>query len=163
MRLEWITAPGTFTGVRGEKFVKAKQNTSKLVLSKNRSPVKRLFKTLKHLKMKLFGRRYFRLVKGLTTPENTITYHNALCLSPQNFAEALFSVSPGAISNSQEKLKTILMQKFGVTNKEHYGMLWYFLNEKVLCIARKREDIYVVFFILSILAHLSTGLFQALR
>ena len=21
----------------------------------------------------------------LTTPENTITYHNALCLSPQNF------------------------------------------------------------------------------
>ena len=22
----------------------------------------------------------------LTTPENTITYHNALCLSPQNFA-----------------------------------------------------------------------------
>ena len=95
--------------------------------------------------MKLFGRRYFHLVKGLTTPENTITYHNALCLSPQNFAEALFSVSPGAISNSQEKLKTILMQKFGVTNKEHYGMLWYFLNEKVLCIARKREDIYVVF------------------
>ena len=29
----------------------------------------------------------------LTTPENTITYHNALCLSPQNFAQALFSVS----------------------------------------------------------------------
>ena len=28
--------------------------------------------------------------------------------------------------NSQEKLKTVLMQNFGVTNKEHYGMLWYF-------------------------------------
>ena len=28
----------------------------------------------------------------------------------------------------QEKLKTILTQKFGVTNKEHYGMLWYFLE-----------------------------------
>ena len=26
----------------------------------------------------------------------------------------------------QEKLKTMLMQNFGVTNKEHYGMLWYF-------------------------------------
>ena len=26
------------------------------------------------------------------------------------------------------KLKTILMQNFGVTNKEHYGMLWYFLE-----------------------------------
>ena len=26
----------------------------------------------------------------------------------------------------QEKLKTMLMQNFGVTNKEHYGILWYF-------------------------------------
>ena len=33
----------------------------------------------------------------LTTTENTITYHNALCLSPQNFAYALSSVSLGAI------------------------------------------------------------------
>ena len=29
--------------------------------------------------------------------------------------------------NCQEKLKTMLMQNLGVTNKEHYGMLWYFL------------------------------------
>ena len=29
---------------------------------------------------------------------------------------------------SQEKLKTMLMQNFGVRNKEHYGMLWYFLE-----------------------------------
>ena len=28
----------------------------------------------------------------------------------------------------QEKLKTMLMQNFGVSNKEHYGMLWYFLE-----------------------------------
>ena len=27
---------------------------------------------------------------------------------------------------SQEKLKTMLMQNFGVTNKEHYGLLRYF-------------------------------------
>ena len=27
----------------------------------------------------------------------------------------------------QEKLKTMVMQNVGVTNKEHYGMLWYFL------------------------------------
>ena len=26
------------------------------------------------------------------------------------------------------KLKTILMQNFGVTNEEHYAMLWYFLE-----------------------------------
>ena len=24
--------------------------------------------------------------------------------------------------------ETMLMQNFGVTNKEHYGMLWYFLE-----------------------------------
>ena len=28
----------------------------------------------------------------------------------------------------QEKLKTMLMQNFGVKNKEHYGVLWYFLE-----------------------------------
>ena len=28
----------------------------------------------------------------------------------------------------QEKLKTMLRQTFGVTNKEHYGMLWFFLE-----------------------------------
>lgn len=33
----------------------------------------------------------------LTTPENALTYHNALSLSPQKFASALFSVSLGAI------------------------------------------------------------------
>ena len=34
--------------------------------------------------------------------------------------------------NSQEKLKTMLMQNFGVTNKEHYGMLWYFLEWSIV-------------------------------
>ena len=28
----------------------------------------------------------------------------------------------------QEKLKTMLMLNFGVTNKQHYGMLWFFLE-----------------------------------
>ena len=35
-------------------------------------------------------------IQQLTTPENTITYH-VLCSSPLNFAQALFSVSLGAI------------------------------------------------------------------
>ena len=38
----------------------------------------------------------------------------------------------------QEKLKTMLMQTFGVTNKEHYGMLWYYL---VWSIALRRWDV----------------------
>ena len=55
----------------------------------------------------------------LTTPENTITYHNA------PFHNARF----------QGKLKTLLMQNFGVTNKEHYGMLWYFLEWSIRIVA----------------------------
>ena len=61
----------------------------------------------------------------LNTPENTITYHNALCLSPQFCISIVFSFYWGHF-NFQEKLKTMLMQNFAVTNKEHYGMLWYF-------------------------------------
>ena len=36
--------------------------------------------------VKLLLNSAFVSSKQLTTPENTITYHNALCLSPQNFA-----------------------------------------------------------------------------
>ena len=32
------------------------------------------------------------------------------------------------VKMAQKKLKTMLMQNLGVTNKEHYGMLWYFLE-----------------------------------
>ena len=39
----------------------------------------------------------------------------------------VFSFSWGHF-NSHEKLKTMLMQNCGVTNKEYYGMLWYFLE-----------------------------------
>ena len=45
---------------------------------------------------------------------------------PKLLHSIVFSFSWGHF-NSQEKLKTMLMQKFGVTDKEHYGMLWYFL------------------------------------
>ena len=32
------------------------------------------------------------------------------------------------VKMAQKKLKTMLMQNLRVTNKEHYGMLWYFLE-----------------------------------
>ena len=68
----------------------------------------------------------------LTTPENTITYHNALCLSPHSLHKhyTVLSFSWGHF-NSQQKLKTMLTKNFGVTNKEHYGMLWYFLEQSI--------------------------------
>ena len=37
---------------------------------------------------------------------------------------------------AQEKLKTMFMQNFGVTNKEHYGMLWYFLEWSIVYAVR---------------------------
>ena len=30
-------------------------------------------------------------------------------------------------------MRTKLMQNLGVTNKEHYGMLWYFLEWSIMC------------------------------
>ena len=52
-------------------------------------------------------------------------YHPKFCIS------IVFSFSWGHF-NSQEKLKTMLMQNFGVTNKEHYGMLWYFWSGQLV-------------------------------
>ena len=74
---------------------------------------------------------YWQPVQGgsggeLTTPESTITYHNALCLSPQNFAYALSSISLGR-KWPQEKLKTMLMQVLGWQTKSimvWYGIFW---------------------------------------
>ena len=72
----------------------------------------------------------------LTTPENTINYQNALCLSPQNFNSGRrwlgtfwavlhqilpisivfsFSWGPWGHFNSQETLKTMRIQNFVVT------------------------------------------------
>ena len=37
----------------------------------------------------------------------------------------------------------MLMQNFGVTNKEHYGMLWYFLEWSITCkFASVKTDAY---------------------
>ena len=48
----------------------------------------------------------------------------------------------GMLKWPQEKLKAMLMQNFGVTSKEHYGMLWYFLEwsiEEALGLASLRK------------------------
>ena len=65
-------------------------------------PALRLYRTIKK------GTAFFknnlpmfmtpRLCQQLTTLQNTITYDNTLCLSPQNFVKALSSVSPGSLN-----------------------------------------------------------------
>ena len=59
--------------------------------------------------------------------------HPKFCIS------IVFSFSWGHF-NSQEKLKTMLTQKFGVTNKEHYGMLWHFWSGQFLSLSRRRSS-----------------------
>ena len=60
-------------------------------------------------------------------------YHNTPIMPyvchPKFCINIVFSFSWGHF-NSQEKLKTMLMQNFGVTIKEHYGMLWYFWSDR---------------------------------
>ena len=51
----------------------------------------------------------------------------SLFVTPKFCISIVFSFSWGQF-NSQEKLKTMLTQNFGVTNKDQYGILWYFLE-----------------------------------
>ena len=39
-------------------------------------------------------------------------------------------------------MKTMLMQNFGVTNKEHYGMLWYFLQWSIHTLRFENSPFY---------------------
>ena len=70
---------------------------------------------------------FFRAVFQLTTPENTITYLNPLCLSPQNFAQALSSVSLGSWNGAKRKWKQCLCKILWWQTKRIkvcYGILW---------------------------------------
>ena len=66
--------------------------------------------------------------KKSTTPENTITHHNALVCHCKILHKHIivFSFS-WELKWAQEKLKTMLMQNFGVTNKTHYHSMQMFL------------------------------------
>ena len=54
----------------------------------------------------------------------------SLFVTQKFYISIVFNFSWGHF-NSQEKLKTMLMQNFWLTNKEHYGMLWYFLERSI--------------------------------
>ena len=67
------------------------------------------------------------ICRELTTPENTITYHNALCLSPKILHKRCPEFLLG-IKMAPRETENNAYSKFFVTKKEHYGMLWYFLE-----------------------------------
>ena len=47
---------------------------------------------------------------------------------PKIFTKALFSVSLGAILTPKKNWRQCSCKFWGVRNKEHYGVLWYFLE-----------------------------------
>ena len=49
-------------------------------------------------------------------------YHNTLYLSLQNFAQAFFFILSWDLQWSQERLETMLLQNFGGTKTEYYGI-----------------------------------------
>ena len=63
-----------------------------------------------------------------------------MSVTPKFCISIVFSFS-WELKCPQENLKTMLMQNFGVTNIEHYGMLWYFLEWSIQSSARARTHV----------------------
>ena len=59
--------------------------------------------------------------------ESTITHHNALCLLSKILHKHCLHFLLG-VKVAPRETENNAYAKFGVTNKEHYGMLWYFLE-----------------------------------
>ena len=51
---------------------------------------------------------------------------------------------PWELKWPKEKLKTMLMQNFGVRNKEHYRVLWYFREWSIKYVKEKKLLYYHV-------------------
>ena len=62
-------------------------------------------------------------------------------VTPKFCVSVVFSFS-WELKWPQEKLKKVLMQNFGMTNKEHYGMLWYFLEWLIILHSTKSYPVY---------------------
>ena len=76
-------------------------------------------------------------------PLQKIPYHTIMLLvcNPKILHKHCLQCLSWELNWPQEKLKTMLMQHFGVTNKEHYGMLWYFWNGQ-LFVNHARSDVW---------------------
>ena len=48
----------------------------------------------------------------------------------------------------------MLMQNFGVTSKEHYGMLWYFLEWSIASLCYGYESSFLYFFYVFIYSYI---------
>ena len=62
---------------------------------------------------------------------NTITYHNALCGHSKILHKHCLKFLLGVKMAPRETENNAFAEP-GVTNKEHYGMIWYFLERSIL-------------------------------
>ena len=70
---------------------------------------------------------FFANLNLLTTPENITAFHNAPCLSPQSLHKQCLQFLLG-VKMAPRETENNAYSNFRGDKKEHYGMLWYFLE-----------------------------------
>ena len=78
----------------------------------------------------------------------------------QNFCISIVFSFSWKLKWPQEKLKKVLMQNFGVTNKERYGMLWYFLEWLIIIHYTKSYPVYCKHSFIYLVDFLKTNLMK---
>ena len=72
-----------------------------------------------------------RMKQKIVRSRNTITYHNALCGHSKILHKHCLKFLLG-VKMAPRETENNAFAELGVTNKEHYGMLWYFLERSIL-------------------------------
>ena len=88
------------------------------------------------LTLKLVCQNNWKEFMELTTPENSITYHNALCLSPPKFCISILFSFSWELKWPQEKLKLKLEWSIGMRSSHKSRacfFLWQIVNAADTC------------------------------
>ena len=89
------------------------------------------------LTLKLVCQNNWKEFIELTTPENSITYHNALCLSPPKFCISILFSFSWELKWPQEKLKLKLEWSIGMRSSHRsracFFFLWQIVNAADTC------------------------------
>ena len=91
--------------------------------------------SLTPLTLKLVFQKNWKEFMKLTTPENSKTYHNALCLSPPKFCISIFFSFSWELKWPQEKLKLKLEWSIGMrsSHKSRACFFWQIMNAADTC------------------------------
>ena len=91
--------------------------------------------SLTPLTLKLVFQKNWKEFMKLTTPENSKTYHNALCLSPPKFCISIFFSFSWELKWPQEKLKLKLEWSIGMrrSHRSRARVFWQIMNAADAC------------------------------